>query len=577
MDRKFFGKSKQLIRSIIDQVSPAIFLTGVTEYADSNVLLEANQKAAEMLDRPRDDLSGTPLGEMDESKRGLILPCLPEELAKEEGNRFESVRETSEGGQVPVELKSHLIELAGEEVILTLAEDISERRKSLEGVKKNKERLEEAMEAGGLAWWNMELPSGKIDFHRRKATMLGYSPDQFEHYEDFTELIHPEEYEEAMESMEKHLRGEEKRYEIEYRLKKKDGGYKWFHDVGSISEAANGSDHVIVTGIIMDVDKRKRTEQKLAREREKLRKLHDAVDKFQRCETEGDLCNAATEATQNILNFDSCTFYCYENNELVPIATTEEKGAKEISPQEMDEGPAGKSFRTQKTLIGEIEEDSFPVNPRDGDLKSYISVPIGDVGVFFAASTDGSGFGEKEKDLAEIMAGHLNEEIKRIRLEEKLRSRAIRDPLTGLYNRRYFNETLEKEVERSERYEVPIGFLMIDVNRFKEINDRYSHQAGDKVLKEVADLLSSNVRDADSVVRYGGDEFLVMMPETNGGVPNTISRLRKNLEDWNETSDLLDFDLTLAMGVSHWSPDQGRDVADAIKEADEEMYRDKTS
>lgn len=577
MDRNVFGKSKRIIRLIIDKACDAIFLTGITEEDDSGVLLEVNQEAAEILDHAREDLPGTVLGEFDESKRDLILPCLPEKLAKEEVNQFERVHETSEGGKVPVELKSHLIELEGAKVVLTLAKDISERTKSLRGIKKNKERLEKAMEAGGLAWWSMELPSGKIDFHRRKATMLGYSPNQFDHYEDFTELIHPEEYEEAMESMKKHLRGEEKRYEIEYRLQKKGGGYKWFHDVGSISETDDDSDHQIITGIIIDVDDRKRAEKELIQEREKLRKLHEAVDKFQQCETEEDLCNSATEATQNILNFDFCTFYCYENNELAPIATTEEKGAKEIPPQEMNEGPAGKSFRMQKTLIGETEEGSFPVNPPDGDLKSYISVPIGDVGVFFAASTEEEGFGERESNLAEILAGHLNEEIKRIRLEEKLRSRAIRDPLTGLYNRRYFNETLEKEVERSERYEVPIGFLMIDVNRFKEINDRYSHQVGDKVLKEVADLLSSNVRDADSVVRYGGDEFLVMMPETNGGVSNTISRLRNNLEDWNETSDLLDFDLTLAMGVSHWSPGQERDVADAIKEADEEMYRDKTS
>ncbi|MFB6214820.1 MAG: GGDEF domain-containing protein, partial [Candidatus Bipolaricaulia bacterium] len=117
--------------------------------------------------------------------------------------------------------------------------------------------------------------------------------------------------------------------------------------------------------------------------------------------------------------------------------------------------------------------------------------------------------------------------------------------------------------------------LMIDVNRFKEINDRYSHQIGDQVLKEVAKLIEENVRDADTVVRYGGDEFLVMFPETNGEVENTVGRLRRKTEDWNKRTELLDFPLRLAMGISHWNPDRDRDVEEALKEADRKMYEDK--
>ncbi|MBS3789226.1 GGDEF domain-containing protein, partial [Candidatus Bipolaricaulota bacterium] len=138
-----------------------------------------------------------------------------------------------------------------------------------------------------------------------------------------------------------------------------------------------------------------------------------------------------------------------------------------------------------------------------------------------------------------------------------------------------FNETLSKEVERSERYSRPIAFLMIDVNRFKEINDRYSHQTGDEVLKEVAKLLKDNIREVDTVVRYGGDEFLIMLPETDGESSYTVTRLREKLEEWNRNSDLLDFPLTLAIGSTHWSPEQDREVEKALKEVDEKMYEDK--
>jgi diguanylate cyclase (GGDEF)-like protein len=204
-----------------------------------------------------------------------------------------------------------------------------------------------------------------------------------------------------------------------------------------------------------------------------------------------------------------------------------------------------------------------------------LSIPIGDVGVFQAASHKRGGFDERDRELAEILAGHLNEEVKRIRLEGKLRVQAIRDPLTGLYNRRYFNETLGKEIERSERYGHNIAFLIADVNGFKEINDRYSHQTGDRVLCEVARLITENLRDADTVVRYGGDEFLVMMPETNGDSKSTVDRLRRKIDEWNSETDILDYPLGLSFGVSHWNPDQDRGIEKALQEADRRMYEDK--
>jgi diguanylate cyclase (GGDEF)-like protein len=197
------------------------------------------------------------------------------------------------------------------------------------------------------------------------------------------------------------------------------------------------------------------------------------------------------------------------------------------------------------------------------------------MGIFQAVSKKTGFFDEIDVELTEILLEHVREELKRIRLEEKLRKQATRDPLTDVYNRRYFNESLSKEVEESRRYDRPIAFLMLDLNRFKEINDTYSHHVGDKVLKKAADLIKENVRGADTVVRYGGDEFLVMMPETNGGVVNTKKHLEEKFADWSKKSDLLNFPLTFSAGSSHWHPDQKRDVEDALKEADIKMYKDK--
>ena len=125
-----------------------------------------------------------------------------------------------------------------------------------------KERLEEAMSTGNLAWWEMELPSGEVRFNDRKAEMLGYDPERFQTYEDFTELVHPEDYGRAMEAMRDHLEGRAERYEVEYRIEKSDGDYKWFRDVGNITEEKEDGEYKKVTGVVIDIDDRKRAEKR---------------------------------------------------------------------------------------------------------------------------------------------------------------------------------------------------------------------------------------------------------------------------------------------------------------------------
>lgn len=131
-----------------------------------------------------------------------------------------------------------------------------------EELKIYKGRLENAMEAGNLAWWEMELPSRKVRFNDRKAEMLGYSPSRFEHYTDFTDLLHPEDHEKAMKAMRDHLEGRTEIYEVEYRIQKKNGDYKWFRDVGSITEEDENLEYKKVTGIVIDIDDRKKTEKR---------------------------------------------------------------------------------------------------------------------------------------------------------------------------------------------------------------------------------------------------------------------------------------------------------------------------
>ena len=113
-------------------------------------------------------------------------------------------------------------------------------------------RVTDAMNASGMAWWEMELPSGVVFFHPNKAHMLGYKPEKFIHYTHFTELIHPEDYAQAMDAMMQHIEGKKELYETKYRIRAADGSYRKFYDKGRIVQKL-GED-TRIAGMVIDLD-----------------------------------------------------------------------------------------------------------------------------------------------------------------------------------------------------------------------------------------------------------------------------------------------------------------------------------
>ena len=131
--------------------------------------------------------------------------------------------------------------------------DITEEKTARLELEQNQARLELAMEAGGIAWWEMDCLTGEVAFSPRKAEMLGYSPDQFSHYTDFTGLLHPDDHEMAMEAMRDHLEGRAERYEVEYRIQSSEGAYLWFRDTGAVTERNKEGTPLKVVGLVVNV------------------------------------------------------------------------------------------------------------------------------------------------------------------------------------------------------------------------------------------------------------------------------------------------------------------------------------
>ena len=155
----------------------------------------------------------------------------------------------------------------------------------------------------------------------------------------------------------------------------------------------------------------------------------------------------------------------------------------------------------------------------------------------------------------------------------KLKELAMRDSLTGLFNRRVFDEMLQIEGRRQEL--MPLSLLMIDLDDFKQINDRFGHQAGDQVLAKFGKILRDNFRGSDLVARYGGEEFAVMLPTTTSTVAFEISRrLRTRLAETSFVFDNKILRLTASIGIAY-TGDTGKVVCDLVRRADQALYRAK--
>jgi len=117
--------------------------------------------------------------------------------------------------------------------------------------------------------------------------------------------------------------------------------------------------------------------------------------------------------------------------------------------------------------------------------------------------------------------------------------------------------------------------MMVDVNRFKEVNDRFGHDIGDEVLCRVAQALCRSVRDSDVVVRYGGDEFLVLLIETDGETDVVKERIQTEMSQRGQMSSLADFSVTLSIGTAHWDPGTEESIERVLNRADRAMYEEK--
>jgi diguanylate cyclase (GGDEF)-like protein len=155
---------------------------------------------------------------------------------------------------------------------------------------------------------------------------------------------------------------------------------------------------------------------------------------------------------------------------------------------------------------------------------------------------------------------------------KKLQLNAVTDPLTGLYNRRLFGEAFEKELNRARRYGSPLGLVILDLHRFKEVNDKHGHPRGDEVLRAAAATLKKALRTSDSAFRIGGDEFALLLPQTDAAQALALSRRVGTVFEESIAHFQMSVNVSMDHGVATF-PQDGDQADQLIRVADERLYR----
>ena len=248
------------------------------------------------------------------------------------------------------------------------------------------------------------------------------------------------------------------------------------------------------------------------------------------------------------------------------------------------EGVAGHVLASKRSLL--VRGGEAPVPVRGGHYRSdsFMSVPIvidDDArGVLNVTDRfDGRPFEETDLATLEILASHIGACLVQQEQGEALQRLAETDPLTWLFNRRHFDKRLEAETNRALRAEHLLALLMIDVDKFKAINDRFGHRVGDQVLKAVASAVKQAVRLYDVPTRYGGDEFAIILPEADTEVATRVARrVLEKSETVALPGELRDagVPLSLSIGVATF-PRPAGDANALVEAADNAMYRAKSA
>lgn len=313
--------------------------------------------------------------------------------------------------------------------------------------------------------------------------------------------------------------------------------------------------------------------------------LGEAAQLFQACRSIEEICKVARDGLQGLSpGLSGALFLTAEADEYlenVMVWGAVEESDASFAPSDCWALRCGRPHQVSRGHDGIV-----CVHADAGSGDWHLCVPMvaqGEaLGILYFRGDDSEGGGavgtiaEDRLHLYLGVAETLSLAVANIRMRESLRYQAIRDPLTGLYNRRYFLETLSRELHRAARVKQPVSLAMLDVDHFKRFNDTYGHDAGDAALRIVGEILSSGTRVSDIACRHGGEEFVLAFPGLAAdGAATRVEALRREIgaRDIPFLGKSID-PVTFSAGLAVY-PDDARDAETLLRAADQALYESK--
>jgi diguanylate cyclase (GGDEF)-like protein/PAS domain S-box-containing protein len=394
-----------------------------------------------------------------------------------------------------------------------------------------------------------------VEVNESFTRMFGYTSEEIGEFNNVS-IAQPDDIASSRQHLEALVAGKGGFHTIDQRFVRKDGSVFWI----SISTAPIYGEHGEIESVIcitQDINERKLAEERL-----------------QRILSELPIATLVVDAARRI-SYRSAKFemlFGYTANDVaalhdwLPLAFPD--------PSYLEEArKAGYEIVALSRKTGHASGPAeLRVRCKDGTSKTveFHYVDLLDQGIWMMNDIT------EQNDMEESMRAindHLMERLGEISgLQEQLRKQAMHDSLTGLFNRRYLDEMLERELARARREGPPLTVMMLDIDFFKKLNDTYGHQAGDEVLRRLADLLRKNSRAEDIPCRYGGEEFLLVLP--NMGRADALTRA----EQWRQEFEAMHITLgqatmrsTISIGIATF-PEQGQTRDTLIEAADKALY-----
>ena len=443
----------------------------------------------------------------------------------------------------------------GEPGILSMQTDITKRKKLEEKLKLTQFSMENA--AVGIFWIT---PGGEFEYVNKLACeMLGYKQKELtgKRISDIDPTRTKKERKERWEILKKNniLR-------VETRLSSKTGET---FTVQITSRYLQYNDREYEFAFVQDITALKEKENKLKQKNERREKLHQVAFELQKLDSENNICEKTVEAAEELLDFKFCNISLVEGEEFVPKAATQKI---EYERKHITEGIAGKTYQEGESIHINKVENHAEAEPVKSDYRSGLSIPVGEYGVFQAVALEENAFSQEDLELAELLLAHTTSALERIYAQQELKHKTFHDELTGIYNRRF----MEEEMKRlNTRRQLPLSIIMADINGLKIINDSLGHDKGDELLKKAARLLENNTRDEDILARYGGDEFVILLPQTTEEKVHDIYERIKSVCEDTEADEL---PVSLGIGTAT-KKTPGEELQEILKAADNSMQQDK--